>query len=67
MLKTFLLAVLFLLAGSVTQAQTVSTQPVKPMPSVETVVAVIGVVLIVPSIITAAAALSGNLKPLCET
>ena len=49
------------------QAQTISTQPVKPTPSAETLVAVVGVVLIVPSVITAAAALTGNLKPLCET
>ena len=48
-------------------AQTASQQPVvKPIPSAEAAVAVVGVVLIVPAIITTAAALTGNLKPLCE-
>ena len=64
MKKIFLLVACLALSA---QAQTISTQPVKPMPSAETLVAVVGVVLIVPSVITAAAALTGNLKPLCET
>jgi len=64
MKKALVLATaLFALAAS---AQTASQQPVKPMPSAEAAVAVIGVVLTVPAIITTAAALTGNLKPLCE-